>query len=548
MSLTNLMKCYINKMIKESEPGYKVMLLDKYTTSLISLIMGMNEIMKEEVYLFEQLGQVNYSENMAYLKCIVFVRPTSTNVAALCQELQKPRYGSYYLNFSNSISKSDVKLLAESDEHEVVQEIHEIYADFLVHTPHLFSLSLPNCLQGQKWDSDALQRCIQGVAAVCFSLHIMPIIRYQNNSELCSSLAENVMKKLIKEGLVCYDSPVQNNSLLLILDRQEDPVTPLLHQWTYEAMVHELLGVHNGRVKIEHERSSSREEVKEFVMIPCQDDFYLKCMYLNYGDIGQTIKELMEEYQQKLSKQQNVESLSDMKKFVENYPEFKKMSGTVSKHVTILGELSRIVSSNKLLEISECEQELVCGTEINFQRIKQLVSSHEIREKDAVKLVMLYALKHQRSHSNDVKTLISILKKKNVSDTSLKTSIPQDVSSIRRRFFKGIKGVDNVYTQHKPLLTEILNSALRGRLKETQFPYCGTGNSGGALESSCPKSILVFMVGGITYEEAYAVHLLNSSSRSVKIYLGGNYIHNSQSFIDSINGSLSDHRKSAFNL
>lgn len=46
-------------------------------------------------------------------------------------------------------------------------------------------------------------------------------------------------------------------------------------------------------------------------------------MYLNYGDIGQTIKELMEEYQQKLSKQQNVESLSDMKKFVENYPEFK---------------------------------------------------------------------------------------------------------------------------------------------------------------------------------------------------------------------------------
>lgn len=60
--------------------------------------MGMSEIMKEEVYMFEQLGQVNYTENMAYLKCIVFVRPTSTNVAALCQELQKPRYGSYYLS------------------------------------------------------------------------------------------------------------------------------------------------------------------------------------------------------------------------------------------------------------------------------------------------------------------------------------------------------------------------------------------------------------------------------------------------------------------
>lgn len=31
--------------------------------------------------------------------------------------------------------------------------------------------------------------------------------------------------------------------------------------------------------------------------------------------------------------------------------------------MTVLGELSRIVSSYKLMEISECEQELVCGSD-----------------------------------------------------------------------------------------------------------------------------------------------------------------------------------------
>lgn len=46
-------------------------------------------------------------------------------------------------------------------------------------------------------------------------------------------------------------------------------------------------------------------------------------MYLNYGEIGQTIKDLMEEYQKRLSKQQKVESISDMKHFVESYPQFK---------------------------------------------------------------------------------------------------------------------------------------------------------------------------------------------------------------------------------
>lgn len=46
-------------------------------------------------------------------------------------------------------------------------------------------------------------------------------------------------------------------------------------------------------------------------------------MYLNYGEIGQTIKDLMEDYQKRLKKQQKVESITDMKNFVESYPEFK---------------------------------------------------------------------------------------------------------------------------------------------------------------------------------------------------------------------------------
>ena len=38
--------------------------------------------------------------------------------------------------------------------------------------------------------------------------------------------------------------------ILLILDRRNDPITPLLSQWTYQAMVHELLGINNGRVDL----------------------------------------------------------------------------------------------------------------------------------------------------------------------------------------------------------------------------------------------------------------------------------------------------------
>lgn len=39
------------------------------------------------------------------------------------------------------------------------------------------------------------------------------------------------------------------------------------------------------------------------------------------------------------------------------------MSGTVSKHVTVVGELSRLVAERNLLEVSEVEQELACQSD-----------------------------------------------------------------------------------------------------------------------------------------------------------------------------------------
>lgn len=38
--------------------------------------------------------------------------------------------------------------------------------------------------------------------------------------------------------------------LVLIIDRKDDPVTPLLLQWTYQAMVHELLGLETNRLDL----------------------------------------------------------------------------------------------------------------------------------------------------------------------------------------------------------------------------------------------------------------------------------------------------------
>ena len=57
-----------------------------------------------------------------------------------------------------------------------------------------------------------------------------------------------------------------------------------------------------------------------------------------------------------------INSISDMKRFVEEYPEFRKLGGNVSKHVALVGELSRLVERDKLLVVGEVEQGLATSS------------------------------------------------------------------------------------------------------------------------------------------------------------------------------------------
>lgn len=52
----------------------------------------------------------------------------------------------------------------------------------------------------------------------------------------------------------------------------------------------------------------------------------------------------------------NVTSIDDMQRFVENYPEFRLKSGHVSKHVTLLSVLNRLIDKRRLMTASMHEQ------------------------------------------------------------------------------------------------------------------------------------------------------------------------------------------------
>lgn len=78
------------------------------------------------------------------------------------------------------------------------------------------------------------------------------------------------------------------------------------------------------------------------------------------------------------------------------------MSGTITKHVVVIGELSVQVGKKQLLEVSELEQEIACRADhsAQLQRVKKLVADENIAIHDALRLILLYSLRYVSFSSN----------------------------------------------------------------------------------------------------------------------------------------------------
>ncbi|RVW32569.1 Vacuolar protein sorting-associated protein 45-like [Vitis vinifera] len=185
--------------------------------------------------------------------------------------------------------------------------------------------------------------------------------------------------------------------LLLVVDRRDDPVTPLLNQWTYQAMVHELIGIQDNKVDLTNIGKFPKDQ-QEVVLSSEQDAFFKANMYENFGDIGMNIKRMVDEFQQISKSNQNIQTVEDMAKFVDNYPEYKKMHGNVSKHVTMVTEMSKIVEERKLMLVSQTEQDLACngGQVAAFEAVTNLLNDERVSDVDRLRLVMLYALRYEK--------------------------------------------------------------------------------------------------------------------------------------------------------
>jgi len=226
----------------------------------------MNDILSKEVYLVESLESA--SESLGHMKAIVLARPTNESVKLIAAQLKEPKFLEYHIFFTNIVPQELLRKLADADHLCVVRQVQEFYADFHAVNADLFSLSLSGTLSLCRpkasythADEANLRRCSSGLLALLLSFKVKPYVRYSASSDAAAAIAREVVGAIGGERELFTFNRQAGAPLLLIIDRKEDPVTPLLTQWTYQAMVHELLpgGIRNNRVDLKGAKGVSKD-------------------------------------------------------------------------------------------------------------------------------------------------------------------------------------------------------------------------------------------------------------------------------------------------
>jgi vacuolar protein sorting-associated protein 45 len=527
----------------------KVLLLDKKTIGIMSVVYSKTRMQAKQVFHTHVLAKHIQRKKMEYLKCIVFVRPTKENVEILCDELKSPKYKEYRIFFSNVVAAEHVGQLADADRDERVTQVMEYYADFYAVGRRLYHLGI----DAGVFSMSAKRRAVDGIVGALLALKKRPSIRYSGNSAEAQEFARAVHaivrdEDTKSEGLFQMGGGEDGAVQLLIMDRRDDPVTPLLNQWTYQAMVHELVdpqGIWYNRVTV---RVDGKEQ--QLTLSEADDEFFAQHMYDNFGDIGVAVKGAMQSMLSQKQRQKQMQSIEEMQSLLATMPETMRQQNNTSKHVNLVGEIARLQKRQQLLKVSRLEQEIACGSASkrgHFGQLKELLRDATITAKlQMVKLVMIFALRYEKSGcGTETAELKSILERKGVSAASIR--LVDDlvayagrqrrsgdlfkerrslISQVRQNVKSELRGVQNIYTQHRPLVDDLMTQMLSGKLSESDFPFKTSPMRG------APRNIMIFIIGGATYEEAMCVG--KRSTGGVSAVLGSTCMLKSVQFLSIV--------------
>ncbi|NWI19295.1 STXB3 protein, partial [Crypturellus soui] len=521
-------------------------------------------------------------EPAPYMTAVYFITPTKKSVDGLIGDFiskSSRRYRAAYVYFTDSCPDHLFNKIKSSCS-KSIRKCKEISISFFPAESQVFTLHVPDAfyrcysptLQKTKEKASVMAVMADQIVTLCATLDENPEVRYK------SKPLDNATKlaQLVEKGLENYyktDERSQikgkTHSQLIIIDRGFDPVSTVLHELTFQAMVYDLLPIENniykqkvnlnflfGRYKTDGLSGKEKEAFLEE-----DDELWVKIRHNHIADVIEEIPKLMKEVSAKKKETEGKVTIASLTKLMKRMPEFQKQISRQVVHLNIAEDCMRKFKAN-VESLCKTEQDLALGTDVEGQKVKDFMrvlfpvllnKNHDNYEK--IRAMLLYIFSSNGTTQENLDKLIQ--------------NVQVDSDMIRNWEYLGIpilsssaseqckhprrdRSSEETYqlSRWTPVIKDIMEDAIEKKLDPDEWPYCcqrrpTLNGSRVASARQKPKAsyqderrngtkLIIFVIGGITYSEMRCAYEISQAYRPCEVIIGSTHLLTPKTLLDEV--------------